>query len=182
MSAPKYFNSREWGAVLSRAQVAYLDDLTRKVQGVEAGATADQTAAEIQAAYDSVVAIVSLADAQAGTSTTAYRWTPQRVAQAIAALATGGGSSGVASLDFGAFPGKSDTSLAVTGQTSIITGSSVIAKIRPTATADHSVDEHWTEEIDISAGNIVAGTGFTIYAKARNKRLYGLYSVAWQWR
>jgi hypothetical protein len=36
---------------------------------------------------------VSQAAAEAGTSTTAFLWTPQRVAQAIAALASGGGSN-----------------------------------------------------------------------------------------
>jgi hypothetical protein len=45
-----------------------------------------QTAAEIQAAYDSLVALISQAEAEAGTATTARRWTAERVAQAIAAL------------------------------------------------------------------------------------------------
>lgn len=40
--------------------------------------------------------VVSQAVAEAGTSTTAYAWTPQRVAQAIAALESGGGGGGAA--------------------------------------------------------------------------------------
>jgi hypothetical protein len=54
---------------------------------VQDGATADQSDAEIETAYNNQVGIVSQAAAEAGTSTTAERWTPQRVAQAIDALA-----------------------------------------------------------------------------------------------
>lgn len=93
----------------------------------------------------------------------------------------GAANVGTATIDFGAFPGKSDTSVAVTGQTSIVAGSVVMVAIRPVATAEHSADEHWVEELDVFAGNIVAGTGFTIYAKTRNRRLYGSFTVAWSW-
>ena len=62
-----------------------------KLAGIEAGATADQTDPEIETAYNNQVPIVSQADAEAGTSTTVNRWTPQRVGQAIAALGGGGG-------------------------------------------------------------------------------------------
>lgn len=82
-------------------------------------------------------------------------------------VAGGPGSNitvGTATIDFGAFPGVSDASVAVTGQTGIVAGSIVQAWIRPVATADHSADEHLIETIKVVAGNIVAGTGFTIYA------------------
>lgn len=59
-----------------------------KLAVIEAGATADQSPAEIETAYNTQVSTVSQVDAEAGTSTTVYRWTPQRVAQAIAALET----------------------------------------------------------------------------------------------
>lgn len=94
MSTPKYFNVRSFGNILTPDQIKYFLDITTKVQGVEEFATADQTAEEIQTAYDSVVDIVSQADAEAGVSTDAYRWTPERVKQAIDALGgVGGGSS-----------------------------------------------------------------------------------------
>ena len=70
--------------------------------------------------------------------------------------------SGTATLNFGAFPGASDTSVAVTGQAGIVSGSLVEAWIRPEATADHSADEHMLETIKVFAHTIVAGTGFTI--------------------
>ena len=63
----------------------------RMMLNVEDGATADQSDAEIETAYNNQVAVVSQVAAEAGTSTTPERWTPQRVAQAIAALAASGG-------------------------------------------------------------------------------------------
>lgn len=79
------------------------------------------------------------------------------------------GASGTSILDFGSFPGKSDASVAVTGQTGIVAGSLVEAWIRPVATADHSADEHMLETLKVFAGNIVAGTGFTIYGINTNQ-------------
>lgn len=73
------------------------------------------------------------------------------------------GSQGTTTLDFGTFPGKSDTSVAVTGQATMLAGSLCEAWIFPTATADHTADEHLIETIRVIAGNVVAGTGFTIY-------------------
>ena len=71
--------------------------------------------------------------------------------------------SGTATLDFGAFPGASDASVAVIGQGTIVAGSIVQAWIRPIATADHSIGEHIVESIAVVAADIVAGVGFTIY-------------------
>jgi hypothetical protein len=89
---------------------------------------------------------------------------------------------GVATLDFGAFPGKTDASLAVTGQTSIVSGSALEAWVQPAATVEHTADEHWVENIKVSAGNIVASTGFTIYGKSTDgTRLYGRYNIGWVW-
>lgn len=57
------------------------------LDGIEAGATADQTDAEIEIAYNNQVATVDQLTAETGTSTVVYRWTPQRIAQAIEAMA-----------------------------------------------------------------------------------------------
>lgn len=89
--------------------------------------------------------------------------------------------SGTAVVDFGAFPGMSDATVNVTGQLGILAGSIVLARKRLVATSDHTADEHWVEEFDVEAGSIVAGVGFTIFAKTRNHRLYGQYNVAWAW-
>lgn len=108
--------------------------------------------------------------------------------------------AGTATIDFGAFPGASDTSLAITGQGGIVTNSLVEAWIRPVATSDHTVDEHMVETLSVVAGNIVAATGFTIYAfntselyepvydpangrfgGGNGTRLWGTWTVAWAW-
>ena len=94
--------------------------------------------------------------------------------------------SGTATLDFGAFPGATDTSVAVTGQAAIVAGSLVGAWIRPVATAEHSVDEHRVEDLLVVADTIVAGTGFTIFGRSgseygKSTRIYGTWTVAWAW-
>lgn len=77
----------------------------------------------------------------------------------------GGGTRGVATVDFGAFPGVSDATTTITGQTGILAGSRVRAWIEATSTADHTSDEHWLESLCVVAGNIVPSVGFTIYAR-----------------
>jgi len=98
--------------------------------------------------------------------------------------------SGTATLDFGAFPGKSDASVDVTGQASMVSGSLVEAWIRPVATSDHTADEHMVESLKVIAGNIVAATGFTIYGfntseiigpNDKGTRIYGQWTIAYAW-
>jgi hypothetical protein len=90
-------------------------------------------------------------------------------------------TQGSVTLDFGA-SGATDVALAVTGQTGIVAGSLVDAWLMPAATLDHSVDEHRVEELEVMAGNIVAGTGFTIYGRTLGKfKIYGRWNVAWVW-
>jgi hypothetical protein len=112
------------------------------------------------------------------------------------------GATGTATIDFGAYPGKVDTSVTVTGQTGILAGSRVEAWIDTgTATAEHSTDEHIMANalMDITYGAIIVGTGFTIYALTRElpgigsvdtrfnnltvttPRLYGTFTIAWAW-
>ena len=93
-------------------------------------------------------------------------------------------------MDFGAFPGKADTTKVITGQTAIASGSLVEAWMRPVDSADHSADEHTVEGIRLLARDIVAGTGFTIYAIEdspvatpgnEGHLLYGVWNVNWAW-
>lgn len=91
-------------------------------------------------------------------------------------------NSGSTTLDFGAFPGSSDTSVAITGQTALLAGSKVHAWIWPAATADHSVMDHVVDPPRVIAADIIAGTGFTIYGFTQNtRRHFGLYTVNWLW-
>ncbi len=101
--------------------------------------------------------------------------------------AGGGGSSrttGTVTVDFGAAPGSSAQKVVVTGQTGIALGSVVEVFFVGAATADHSAYEHETilplHTVAV-AGDIIAGTGFTIYVTS-SLRLSGLVSLAWAWQ
>lgn len=97
------------------------------------------------------------------------------------------GAQGTATLDFGAHPGSDMASVAVTGQTGIVSGSLVEAWIRPVVSADHSADEHMVEDLYVTARDIVAGTGFTIFGFPRTApggkaaKLIGQWTIAWVW-
>jgi hypothetical protein len=90
-------------------------------------------------------------------------------------------ASGTAVINFGAHPGKGMTSVDVTGQASILTGSRIGCWPRLEATSDHSVDEHRVETLKLVGGNIVAGTGFTIYAEVQQGNAWGQFNIDWVW-
>lgn len=56
---------------------------TTKLSNIETSATADQTDAQIETAYNNQVGVASLSEVQAGSSTAIKRFTPERVKQAI---------------------------------------------------------------------------------------------------
>jgi hypothetical protein len=94
------------------------------------------------------------------------------------------GAQGTATLDFGAFPGTPQASIAVTGQTGILSTSLVEAWIFPPGgTVDHSEDEHIVENFSVIAAKIVAGTGFTIFGESLppSINIYGTWKIAWCW-
>lgn len=75
------------------------------------------------------------------------------------------GARGFTEIDFGAFPGASYATVAVTGQTGILTTSHVEAWLAPDDTADHSADEHIIAAVGLRVlvtALPIAGTGFTI--------------------
>jgi hypothetical protein len=89
--------------------------------------------------------------------------------------------NGIAEIDFGAWPGKPDTSLSIIDP-NIVADSIVIANVNAITTVDHDADEVWIDPPIIVAGNIIQGVGFTIYAMAREDVLYGKYKVSWLWK
>lgn len=93
------------------------------------------------------------------------------------------GAQGTAVVDFGIFvSGSTQAQVMVTGQTAILTSNLCEAWIRPQdPTSDHSVDEHIIEKLKVTAGSIVAGSGFTIYVECENSISYGQWSIAWVW-
>jgi hypothetical protein len=93
------------------------------------------------------------------------------------------GPSGKVQLNFGPWPGTGAASRLVINQAAIVATSKVDAWIHPSASADHSTDEHFIEPIRVRAGDIVAGGGFTIHGELiQGRRTYGLWNVAFAWR
>lgn len=112
------------------------------------------------------------------------------------------GNAGTAIVDFGPFPGQSDTSVLVLDP-NIIAGSLVEAWILPTTTADHSPDEHVVETFAVFAdqSSIVPNTSFVIKAVNTSQlddalvpsedpgsriggegtKIYGKFQVGWVW-
>lgn len=80
-----------YAAVLAATTASFSTADETKLDGIEAGATADQTNAEIETAYNAQVGAASQAEAEAGTESAIRRFSPLRIAQAIAALAGEGG-------------------------------------------------------------------------------------------
>ena len=98
------------------------------------------------------------------------------------AIDAAAGFGGAATLDFGAAPGSSTASVAVTGQAGILSGSRVRAWVQG-STSDHNAYEHsriFPNRIGLGVSDIVAGTGFTIHAETE-LRLTGDVAVKWEW-
>lgn len=91
-----------------------------------------------------------------------------------------GANVGLAVVNFGTSSGTNVTTVAVTGQTGILSTSKIIVNINPIATATHNAFEHMFVSIRLSASDIIAGTGFTIYA-ITDLRLTGTFNVQWRW-
>lgn len=89
---------------------------------------------------------------------------------------------GTATLAWGAFPGSNESSVAVTGQTGITAGSHVEAWYMAETLGGKTANDHsyMAALSELSCGNIVAGTGFTIYGRSIEK-LQGSFTVHWVW-
>lgn len=76
-----------------------------------------------------------------------------------------GGAQGNTTVSFGAFPGASDASVAITGQTAFDAGThQVQVWLRAEDSDDHLAEEHLVETIAVAATDFVTGVGFTIRA------------------
>lgn len=91
--------------------------------------------------------------------------------------------TGTATIDFGAWPGSNETSVAVPGQTSISATSKAEAYFMgDDTTADHTASDHRYAAalVGLTCGTPTAGTGFTIYARCLDK-MQGTFKVRWVW-
>lgn len=113
-----------------------------KLNGIENLAEVNPTDSEIETSYNSQVPEVTQAEAEAGTVTTVKRWTPERVKQAIDALAGGtpsltngevfvGNSSNAAN----SVPMTGDVQIAVNGATTIQPDSVTYSKMQDVSQA-----------------------------------------------
>lgn len=92
-------------------------------------------------------------------------------------------ATGTAIVDFGAYPGSNEASVAVTGQTTISATSKAEAFIMADDTSvDHTANDHKYGAlfIGLSCGTPTASTGFTIYARSTEK-LQGKWTIRWVW-
>jgi hypothetical protein len=92
-------------------------------------------------------------------------------------------ATGFATLDFGAFPGSNEASVAVTGQAAISATSKADAFVMADdTTADHDAGDHryFDALCGLTCGTPAAGTGFTIYATSLQP-LEGTFKVRWVW-
>ena len=90
---------------------------------------------------------------------------------------------GVATLDFGAYPGSNEASVVVSGLVEILATSKADAFVMADDTsADHTANDHKYFETfaALSCGTPTLATGFTIYARSHHK-LTGEWTVRWVW-
>lgn len=83
-------------------------------------------------------------------------------------------TQGSTTVNFGS--GAMEATATVTGQSAITTSNLVEAW--PAWSGD---DSPWVEQMEVIAGNIVAGTGFTILVKPAIGKAYGTYTINWVW-
>lgn len=91
--------------------------------------------------------------------------------------------TGTAILDFGAFPGSNEASVAVTGQTTISASSKADAYfMADDTTSDHTANDHRYADLLVSVlcGTPSGGVGFTIYARSEHQ-MQGTFQVRWVW-
>lgn len=92
-------------------------------------------------------------------------------------------ATGTAVIDFGAFPGSNEASVAVTGQADILATSKADSFVMADDTsADHSASDHRYFEAfaSLSCGTPTSATGFTIHARSTEK-LSGQWTLRWVW-
>jgi len=88
---------------------------------------------------------------------------------------------GTAVVDFGALPGSDSASFVITTETDILSTSLVRANISLLPTVDHTADEARVETLKVTAGAIVPGVGFTVYADCLEGLANGTFNIDWSW-
>lgn len=91
-------------------------------------------------------------------------------------------AAGTATISFGAAPGSSVATVAVTGQAAIGASDHAEAFFMADTTADHNTVEHmiFSRMVGLTCGPVIAGTGFTITAECE-LRITGDVKCRWVW-
>jgi hypothetical protein len=92
-------------------------------------------------------------------------------------------NQGIATIDFGTGSGSNEASLTITGQTSIVSTSNIEVYVMGSdTTVDHTASDHKYLGLfaRFTGGDIIVGTGFTIYARSLQK-LSGTFKIHWIW-
>lgn len=110
---------------------------------------------------------------------------PQQLQTGDSIAITSGITSGNAVLDFGVIGGvgSNEANIAVTGQTGILTTSSItVTVLADSTTTNHSANDHvyFLSLASILVNTPTVGVGFTIYARSVHK-LSGQFKINWQW-
>lgn len=108
---------------IGEGAVRYIWDDDDSVWRMQLGASSSLSDAQVAVAYSNEVDVVSQVNAEAGISSTVYRWTPERVGQAIAALAPVFDGDSLAT-----YTANNAISLATTGDPFEITGGEINLK------------------------------------------------------
>jgi hypothetical protein len=88
---------------------------------------------------------------------------------------------GTTEVDFGAWPGANEASVAVTGQTGISLTTPVEAWLMAEATSDHTLqDATYAARFISLTCSAPSGTSFTIYARSEHK-MQGKFAVRFVW-
>jgi hypothetical protein len=90
--------------------------------------------------------------------------------------------TGTATIDFGALPGSNEASVVVTGIPSIGGAAKAEAFFMRSTSASHTAGDHSYAALfaGLTCGDVVAATGFTIYARAEEK-LTGQFTLNYVW-
>ena len=123
-------------------------------------------------------------DPAAATITGVGNITVTSTTGAIVVSATGvaAAQKGTAILNFGALP-VSTASVVVTGQTGILSGSTITVSIQGSSTGTNSDIQHqWAAvALRFCPDSIVPGTGFTILATSIAGLATGTFNIHWEW-
>lgn len=108
-------------------------------------------------------------------------FTVPTLAEVLDGASLSGANYGSATLDFGAFPGANEASIAF-ADPSIVAGSQVQAWFAADdTTADHTTNDHKYAPVFISLTALpTAGVGGTIYARSEHK-MQGQWAVRYSW-